>query len=98
MITLKALRLAAIVMAHNHPRCNVLLLPNGGNMLEGTCWATRIVSECMRINACRYAYGYDPKTEDGWVACDSIACDREAGLLTERFNATVASVRDWLGY
>ena len=40
MVTLKALRLAAIVVAHGHPRCNVLSLPNGGNALVAYCWAT----------------------------------------------------------
>ena len=93
MITLKALKLAAIVMAHGNPRCNVLLLPNGGNVLEGSCWATQVMNESMRISACQYAYGFDPKTEEGWATCDV-----ETVLLTERFSATVASVRNWLGY
>ena len=44
MIDLKALRLAAIVMAHGNPSCMVFLLPNGANMLEGSCWAT--VTNC----------------------------------------------------
>ena len=40
MIALKALKLAAIVVSHDNPSCNVLLLHDGGNVLEGSCWAT----------------------------------------------------------
>ena len=41
MISFEALRLAAIVVAHDCPRCNVLSLTNGGNALVAYCWATR---------------------------------------------------------
>ncbi len=40
MVTLKALRLAAIVVSHDNPRCMVFMAHHGANMLEGTCWAT----------------------------------------------------------
>ena len=46
MITLKALRLTAVVMAHGNPRCNVLLLPHGGNALVAYCWASRRDGTC----------------------------------------------------
>ena len=38
MVTLGALRLAAIVVAHDNPRCMVFVAHHGANMLEGTCW------------------------------------------------------------
>jgi len=41
MITQEALNLAAVVLAHGNPRCNVLATPHAGNVLVAYSWATR---------------------------------------------------------
>ena len=39
MISYNALRLAAIVVAHDQPSCKVFLTPSGYEVLLGACWA-----------------------------------------------------------
>ncbi len=39
MVTYNALRLAAVVVAHDQPSCKVFVTPNGHEALLGACWA-----------------------------------------------------------